>query len=377
VDFGFAPGGDGYFQSMQAMFGRRSSTSLIAKQGVTAIRQFIGHLDATTSITKPVGDLLVGSHANEEGQLFIHSFAGQQGPTLFETLEETLSDTTKSIAIPDTLIGHNAGDPITHAFHIKGCNIGKAEPFLLKLKESLGQNVQVTAPLFFHGLTSVSTHGVFEYLGYEFLLRRRDPFPDRRTALTVFDAEQFKLIDGSVVPTADWNPLVPPNPNVTRKQSVPATLGVSLINRTTIPTPRQYRAIEIPFVWRVTFPDVASVPTNEADQRQVLRSTLLADSRLQDAHPYPQWRREGFGSFDEFFAGYRWRCQQRGRTLICTGKRFLYVVMVAITDPARTPPSGFFGNGPLLFNLYPAPGSGLASMTTALQVTDATFFATV
>src|SRR5262245_55964569 len=134
MDFGFSPGGDEHILNLAGMFARRASTTPITARGVTVVRQLITHLDTTTSITKPIGDVLIGTHANDEGQLFISMFSGQSGPTLFETLETTLSDPKKSVKIPDPLIGFKPGNPITHAVHIKGCNIGNAQPFLLKLK---------------------------------------------------------------------------------------------------------------------------------------------------------------------------------------------------------------------------------------------------
>ena len=118
MDFGFAPGSDGQLQSLQGMFSRRLATTLISKRGVTTIHAFVNALDTSTGITKPIGDVLIGGHANDEGQLFITAFAGQQGPTLFETLEKSMSDPTKSIAISDTLIGRKPDVPITHAGHI-------------------------------------------------------------------------------------------------------------------------------------------------------------------------------------------------------------------------------------------------------------------
>lgn len=377
MDFGFAPGNDGQRQNLRGVFTRRTSTKLIAKNGLTSIRGLITLLDTPTGSTKPIGDLLLGTHANDEGQFSIAAFTGQQGWTLFETLEKTLSDATKSIAIPDTLIGYTAGDPITHAVHIKGCNVGKAQPFLLKLQEALGKHVRVTAPKFFHGLTPETSQGIFEYMAYEFAVRRREPFADRRTALAVFDAERFQLINGSAVPTDDWDALIPPNPNTTRKQQLPARLGVSVASRKTILVPRQYRVTPIQFVWTVSFPDVASVPTDEFLQRQALAESLQTDDRFKAAHQYPQWQREGFADLDEFLAAYKWIYQRRGRTLVCTGGRFLYVAVVVVTDPATTPEGGLFDAGNLVFNFYPNIGSALASMTTALKESDPTFFVTV
>ena len=103
MDFGFAPDGDAHVGNLRLMFERRASTTLIhAKNapGVNTVQQFITHLNSNSKITKPVDDLLIGAHANNEGQFFIPMFPGQNGHTKFETLEASLKDAKKSIKIP-------------------------------------------------------------------------------------------------------------------------------------------------------------------------------------------------------------------------------------------------------------------------------------
>ena len=47
-------------------------------------------------------------------------FPKQQGGTNFATLEKTLTDRPKSIAINDMVIGFTPGDPIMHSAKKKG-----------------------------------------------------------------------------------------------------------------------------------------------------------------------------------------------------------------------------------------------------------------
>lgn len=376
MDFGFGPAGDAHIADLRQMFSRRANTTLINARGVDTVRQLINHLNSSTS--KPIGDILLGAHANDEGQLFLPAFPGQRGPTNFETLESTLSNASRSIKIPDALIGYTAASGITHAVHIQGCNIGNALPFLTKFKDALGGHVNVTAPKFFHGATP-APQGSFEYMGYQFAIRRATPFPNRAVALAEFDAEQFTLIDGkTVVPTADWKTLIPRNPNVTVKQQAASKLGAAVGTRTTIQTPRQYRATQITFgPWTITYPSASAIPSSQSARLSDLEASLKTDARFQDTHPFPQFIREGFPRVIEFVSGYTWTCVPRGRTLVCVGKRMLYVAALAITDPATAPTHGFFGDGDLIFNFYPAARSSLTPITNALQVTDATYFATV
>ena len=378
MDFGFAPDGDAHVGNLRALFERRTSTTLINARGLSTVRQFITHLDKTSSITKPVDDLLIGAHANNEGQFFIPMFPGQKGPTKFETLETTLKDATKSITIPDAVIGFKTGDPITHAVHIKGCNLGQALPFLKKLKEALGGHVKITAPKLFHGATPGPAEGVFEYIGYQFTLKRTKPFPTRKAALAEWDAAGFLLVDGNPVPTGDWNTLVPKNPNADVRFQVNSKLGTAFGKRKTIRTPRQHRVVQINFgPWIVPFPTPADVPKSESDRLLELERHLKQDARFKDTHPYPQFKREGFDNVIEFVSGYTWNCQKRKASLVCVGTRFLYMIVLAITDPATTPQNGFFGDGTLIFNFYPNARSTLTARTTAIKVTDPKFFVTL
>lgn len=377
MDFGFAPDGDEHIGNLRLLFERRTTTSLINSPGVNTVRQFIGHLEKTKAIPKPVDDLLIGAHANNEGQFFIPMFPGQVGPTKYETLEESLKVAAKSIKIPDSVIGFTAGSPVTHFVHIKGCNLGQAMPFVTKLKEALGGNVKLTVPKLFHGATP-SPEGVFEYIGYQFPLKRTQPFPDRKTAIAEWDGAGFTQIDGSPVSTDDWEALIPKNPNLDVRINVNSKLGTSFGKRTTVRTPRQHRVLRITFgPWTVPFPTKKDVPSDRDDQLLALESHLKTDPRFQDTHPYPQFKREGFDRVIEFVSGYDWKCRQDGATLKCFGTRALYMVVLAVTDPKTIPTNGLIGQGTLIFNFYPGAKSKLSPQTSAIQVTDQKFFVTV
>ena len=71
MNFGFAPDGDDHVANLRLMLQRQANTTLIDQPAVSSVRQFIGHLDKTSTIAKPVDDLLIGAHANHEGQFLI------------------------------------------------------------------------------------------------------------------------------------------------------------------------------------------------------------------------------------------------------------------------------------------------------------------
>jgi hypothetical protein len=367
VDYAFAPNADAYIGRVRAMFQRRANTTLIHQRRITTVRQFISHLDTTGSITKPIGDILLGAHANSEGHIFVDMFPGQSGSTKYETLEQTLTSTARSVRIPDTVIGYTTGDPLTHFVHFKGCNIGKVPRYLAKFKEALGDHVNVTAPKHFHGSTPVEDVGYFEYMAYEFEIFQKDAFADRATAVTAFENAGFKRVDGSAMPQADWANLIPARIDRTTDTQIASTLGVAIGGTRTILTPRQFRLRNVASISRtIQYADAGSVPSSDADRRQELERVLRDDPRNAAGHAFPWYERLGYTSFANFFAGYTWTCRPNRNRLVCSGVRHEYTVVVPITDVAT---------GNLIFNFYPNAGSGHAAVTTGLQTTDAKFFA--
>lgn len=395
MDYGFAPGvderGENYYYSLRRAFDRRMpDTRLIHGRPVTSVQQLIAHLGtvgardtAGGNIVLPIGNLLIGTHAGA-GAIEIPMYPGQQGYTEFETLVNTLTTPAHSIAIPDALIGFNAGDWITHSVHIRGCSIGNAKPFLKKFRQALGDHVSVDAPKHLHVPTPEPNYGVFESMAYEFVIRRKDAFPDRATAVVEFQAAGFQLIDGTAVPNNAWAdrgsagraPWIPHRIDRTRKVVVRAPLGVNLGRRNTIHIRQQFIVDRLSFDWNILYANAGAVPATNDDRLQALRNSLLQNNRFNPAHEFPYYKRLGYSTFEDFFAGHTWCrrirgrdvcCQRDGSVLLCRGERVEYTVVIPITDPST---------GNLFFNFYPDPGSPYAAITTGLLEYDTDFFGT-
>lgn len=384
MDYGFAPADDAHNANLRAMFTRRPNTTLVHRRRVTTIRDFLARLGADPAVTPPIGDLVVGSHAGSEGFLTIRLSRVQAGATDFEALHASLGTGPGSVAIPDTLIGHTPGDPITHSFHVKGCNVGAdrkdrtrippAAPLLVKLKEALGGHVNVTAPKHFHGIVPAPGTGIFEYMAYEFKIGvqptvgargRLVGFADRAAALTAFQGAQFRYIDGTLIPDADWEPLIPGRIDRTDDRSVAAPLGATVGTRQTITVRRQFRVQRDNVSWPIDFPAASDVPTSRAGRLTALRASIASDGRFDAAHPYPLYERFGFDSFANYFDGYHWTFRVGGRFLRCTGTRFVYTVLLPIVDRAT---------GNVIFNFYPNAGSTITAVTNGLRESDNLFF---
>ena len=202
MDWGFAPGATAWENVMRDMLGRRPNTRVSHLIGNESIMDFFKNLNRSGV---QADDLIVASHATDEGVLFIDLDALRSGgPATFEALEAVESSHT--IEIPAGV------RKSTTRFHVKGCRIGADDcvPYLNKLKAALGNPKQVTAPKFFHGVYK-GTYGLFEWMGHNYELVVKDAFKKRADLVAAFQKKKFTRLDGTPVDDADIDKWVPRN----------------------------------------------------------------------------------------------------------------------------------------------------------------------
>ena len=326
MDFGYAPATDGVTTVLREMVSRRipPTTVVDAKQ----VRDFIkGRNDDVGQ--HPVGDLVISAHANSEGKWFVRLFDGQKDNagkaterTDFENLEQTLEAgaLTRRIRIDDVTVGFTAPPP-THILHIKGCNLGKSEPFLTKLKEALGGHVLVSAPKHFqaaYGLAKKGNNGSFEFMSYEFqvqtparvVAKKFVGFATRADLIAAFVAAGHQYISGAV-PDADWEKLVPDKIAKTQTFHLAVPLGGTVAGlkelvlspdpKTGLGGGRQFRVYLAEAGWAFTPPS-----GSHAAKVAALKTKVEADPRYKSFHEWPFYERVGFASVDEYMDGHHW-----------------------------------------------------------------------
>jgi hypothetical protein len=388
----------GYFDNMQQRF-RRDVPPIDVRRVPSHIAGFIDDLFTDSSVTKPVDDLYIGTHAGGDGFLFVRLFRGQvdvlgdpTDVTDYEVLDQAMGPSHPA-RIPDSLVGYHRGTPPaadpppTHSVHIKGCNIGRDRfspragqpmaPFLARLKQVFGGNVNVTAPKHFHGLLPETNHnGIFEYMEQELIVRTkavrvgRRPlrgFATRDELIEAYKAAHLSFHDGTPIPDADWAAtLVPRRMADNRGIAMTIPLGRTIENLPAVTTQKQLR-IELEQVhWTIS--GAASTPS--ATRLALLRSSIAADARFAATHAWPLYERRGFVDFASYMDGHLWEFSTSDGDLLCTGSRFDYTVVQPIVDRSVTP----VANRPLIFNFYPGVGSAESPVLTGLVESDDHFF---
>jgi len=393
-----AAAGD-YFDNMQQRF--RRDVPPIGVRGVPAtIAKFFDDMFTDSSVTKPVDDLYIGTHAGGDGFLFVRLFRGQvdvrgdpTDVTDYEVLDQAMGP-ARPARIIDSMVGYQRATspapdpPPTHSVHIKGCNIGRdrflpatgkpAAPFLVRLKQVFGSNVNITAPKHFHGLLPETNHnGMFEYMEQELIVRtkavlvrgRWQGFPTRAKLIEAYQNAHLSYHDGTLIPDADWDKTLVPRRMVDdRGTTVSIPLGRTVENLTSVPIQKQFRIELEPVDWTVK--PGGTVPTARADQLAMLRASIAADPRFAVTHPWPVYERRGFADFNAYMDGHDWRFTVSGPELVCIGRRFDYTIVLPIVDRSVTPPA----KRPLIFNFYPGLGSPDTPVLTGLVESDNAFF---
>ncbi len=374
-DYAFVPGTSAFDKQMAGVLDNRPQTTLINNPMIDSLAGFIRALGNDTAVDKPIRNLLVASHANPEGNLFLRLSILDAGTITYEDLEAAVKD--KSLLIDGRLLEprpkDDGGNAVAAAFLIRGCRIGIATPFLKKLKEALGGTVTVIAPKHFHDAAQNSRPtGYVEYMSYNFPIYRPKAFRSKDEAVKAYTGAGFTRIDGQPVPAKLWPDWIPAKElNKQGNNSVPAAI-VSPITNARESIPGYFRYTLRQFLKQDGSVNLPKDPGDEKGRKKAVQDDLVKNlTRYQDTHPFPEYVRYGYKTMDEFMDGWTWKFSYDKSTKLLSynATRHEYIVIRPITEPAKNT---------LILNFYP---SGKARKTTKpielLDPGDTRFFATV
>ncbi len=369
-DLAFVPGTSGFDEQMKNVMRHRPQTNLFADTLITSLRGFISALGRSDQVTHPIRHLLIGSHANPEGLLFMQLDTLGAGHITYEQLEEAARTRRIEIAAEhlEPRPEDASGQSVPAQVHIHGCRIGMAPPYLRKLKEALGNRYPVSAPKYFQvAAEHVRPAGYVEYLAYSFTIARPTAFRNRAAAVTAFSTAGFTRYDGTPVPPQAWARWVPDRIARTSRLRVSA---ISPIGNTPFAPVAEFRVRQRRFLEQDGSIDLESDPRTEAARKRAIAEALAREEhgRYRSTHPFPEYVRYGHATLNEFMDSWSWtfRYEVRAQLLHFNARRVEYTVVQPIVDPA---------NNRLFLNFYPSGPQG--SVLEMLLVTDTRFFETV
>ena len=366
----------------------------VTRENFAVVTDFIAFLNNDPSVARPIGNIFLGAHAAEDGTVTIQMIPKQpkergKYQSDYETLEKT--ENAATLLIEPATIGPN---PAQHFFHFKGCNIGRAVVFLEKWKAVMGNQIQLSAPRFNHGIFDDGIRGVWEFMMYEFVVTSPTPIKDRDTLIQRFKDKKFTYVEtivgpglqtGPAIPDSVWDGWLPKNlamknNAIKSKTEYPKTSTFTVQEAApplaTLSLNEQFEVRRRTF--QKTIRNLNPVPTSQADRLAALRAFFLADdenflSRYDVAkmHPFPMYTRFGYATFDDFMAGFTWVFSHENGSsdLFVTGVRHEYAQFIALTEPNPGVPTT---NSQLLTNFHPTNSSNQPA--EQLAITDLRFF---
>ena len=213
-DLSFIPGTSPFDEQYKNVMRARPSTHLISDRSIASLSDFVRALGQSTEISSPIRHLLIHSHANDEGLLFIQLATGNSREIVYEDLEE--ASRTGRIRIASEYLEprplDQSGNTIAPEIMIRGCRIGLAVPFLRQLKTALGGQFNVSAPKYFMAVAQYTRPaGYLEYLAYGFTITSKTRIRTKSLALRAFAAGGFTRYDGSSVTHQNLSRWIPRN----------------------------------------------------------------------------------------------------------------------------------------------------------------------
>lgn len=355
---------------MAYLMDHRPDTIRITGRYVDSLTNFIAALSRNPVVQSPIRDLIIASHANPEGLLFIGLNILEPKHITFETLETAVR--SRSLHVDSALLRPrpqiSGGVDLPPSFHIRGCRIGAAPVYLRKLKEALGDEIAVTAPKHFHfAWQQPNPAGSVEYMGYGYSINRPERLGDKAAVVAAFQTGAFTRIDDQPVPARNWGEWVPRNPHAADEQVVPA--------RVLNPVTNQREKVRGFFRFRVRplHSEEASIaldvdPGSDAGRKKAVQAELEGSFAYYRAtHEFPEYIRLGY-AMGEFMDGWAWhfRYDASEHTLFFRPSRAEYTVIQPIVDIA---------SNRLFLNYYPSGRQG--AVMELLKVADRRFFETV
>ncbi len=370
MDYLFVPGNDAAERLGRQVLSRRPNTFAVTVPNRQ--RHVAGLLARLATLTptqgnpdpRPIGDLLFVAHGLETGHYFLPLSRVLGSPADFERAEDANAADSIRLTAP-LLTPAGGGNMNVITARLRGCNIGRARPFVEKLREAMtpaGSTLNMTAPLHFDEFHGVAG-GTVEFPAHKFTVKANQPFrrpngrSDRNALLTAFDTAAFTYLDGTAIPAADWTNWVPPEihpPRARWKQTFDfdVDLDPPVGAQATRTMHREYRYETRRFTWDWGAADPgqhqrgARLRPLTPDERDILRDTLPqgrvpnapGGRHLYDpAYPWPLYERYGFADLDDYVDNLDWQVRFDGRTLHYRAVSHEYTVMLPVTDPPAPP----------------------------------------
>jgi hypothetical protein len=361
-DYAFIMGsGDDFYDAAESYMTRRPDTTPITSAGT--LESILNTLMTGRAVTTPIANVIVVSHAREEGHLAFGANAQDTDDRMY--LDE-LCMYVHAQGRPQITTRTIRNDSATN-IHIRGCNIGEEDRFLRLIKRMFGAQVTVTAPRhedrFFEFSVTESRGGEVvsettyysEFMRYNFVVKRKRRASNKNELIRHFLGLGKSDIHGTSITRAQYNAWIPsrihPSGSVETRHRcsnpMHARAGGYITRR------YRYRRKRI-YGYGVPWEEDGTPPAARPRRIELLREALRREPTMQANHPsqqcnMPEYQRWGYSSLNDFVDSLYWSFSwDAARSLLmCTGRIHEYELRIPITDSENN----------LLMNVFEGTGT--------------------
>jgi hypothetical protein len=353
-----SPGTDRGLLALQKAMRNRPNTTVQIPPART-VKEFFDalHAASSSSVPKPVGGLLVGTHANNDGWFEARFSPKQTRATEYDEVIRVVASDAFAFRIPLSLV-IGANPPVK--VRIVGCQAGKAPEMLAVLKRVFGNAPPVVGSKFFYEALDYSGHGAFVSFRYGFEAYSPKEVKRRADLIALFTARaqafpsDFQFMDGSPVPASQWTKWLPARGfSKTRQRFGPShgKLAQKIGKVRTLPSIQLEMRHTVRYVGHIV-PNMTA-PATLAAGRAELKQKLPGLPEFAANHEFRFFRRKGNPTLADYVDTFDWKFQQNGTSTNCSGSRHDYSVLV----PVKHIPSGATWEAQrLMYHFYPDPG---------------------
>jgi hypothetical protein len=327
-DFAFVIPRDTFGTNAENYMNRRPETRTIVSSGtINSLDAILSTIISGPLITTPIKDILIVSHANGGGFLFMKLRNNSQSDRIsYDELENFFNEQNRP-QMNSRYIRDNAN------IYIRGCNIGKESRFLSLIKRLFGNNVTVTAPKHidrFAFITYGSTTHRYENMLYHFIIYNRTALANKQQVVDAFynRTPSFEDVFNHSITEAQFDSWVPQNINNNSTANHPCSNPID--NHLTVEREFRHRIDNPLYNYNIT------LESNPQDDQRIgiLRGFLSSDDTMKSSHTFPAYEQLGYSSLDDFVDNLNWQFNwnNSSNTLNCRGSRHSYELRIPITD---------------------------------------------
>jgi len=338
MDYALVPGlasGDPYLTTIHSALPSHPNLAMLSPTPDTLSDFFF--YAKTANVVTPSEDLIIGTHADDEGIILVGIDSTIPPPITYEKLQNATS-----IKLPSEL-----NKPGT-SFRIFGCIIGSdsSVPLLKALKQSLGNPHAVVAPKYLYGVAGLA--GSFlETMLYEFRILSPTALASRDAVKQAFQARsnatppQFVDVNGTKISPDVWDTWLPSDSKLQLKPAtrhlIPFTVKASVPITSNVSVQMNFPAFWIAIHETVTIPhvDTGEGRDTKKSRKELAQAGIPNDARFKSSHPYPYYMRYYYDSAQSLIDNVNWMVAafEDGTTWQLTFDRYLYELFIPLTEP--------------------------------------------